>query len=520
EPLEPDPICSRLRGLSMLQIANMKRLMGDYPAAIEDYRHASTAFEATELSVHRYESHKGMLLCYLLNKDADAIETEMPLVLALFEKNRQKIKEEQNRNPFFDTEQGVYDLAIEYKFEADQREQSFYYSELSRARSLQDEIVGRLSAGVATDADSTKTASEAIYQPLTLDNLKQRLPDNVELVEYSVLNHRLLIWIVGKKQFEVIPQAVTQSALEELSNNYLEALMASDEKSLERETRLAAELYDWLLEPVQNRVDRAAELVIVPDKCLFKVPFAALLCRGSGKRALLDHNMLYSPSASVFVLCSEQAASKAGLKQGERLLCVGDPRFDSQSHQGLKSLPSAAVEARDVAALYQDPLLLIGENATKAQIATGLQSCDVLHFAGHFVPDDLDSGRSRMVLAGNHANSNPTVDSLSLDEIAGMKLPKARLAVLSSCQSGIERYYARQGLIGLSRAFLMAGVPVVIASQWSVETDATSELMIKFHAFRKLKGVPSTDALRQAQLAMLDHPNERYRRPYYWAAFF
>jgi CHAT domain-containing protein len=74
-------------------------------------------------------------------------------------------------------------------------------------------------------------------------------------------------------------------------------------------------------------------------------------------------------------------------------------------------------------------------------------------------------------------------------------------------------------MIGMSRIFIASGVPLVVASLWPVDSEATAELMIKFHQYRKQKGFTTIDALRQAQRDMLDSPEPRYRRPYYWAPF-
>jgi CHAT domain-containing protein len=62
-------------------------------------------------------------------------------------------------------------------------------------------------------------------------------------------------------------------------------------------------------------------------------------------------------------------------------------------------------------------------------------------------------------------------------------------------------------------------VPLVVASQWSVDSDSTADLMIKFHRYRKQQNMPTVAALRQAQVDMLTNGKELFRQPYYWAAF-
>ena len=70
-------------------------------------------------------------------------------------------------------------------------------------------------------------------------------------------------------------------------------------------------------------------------------------------------------------------------------------------------------------------------------------------------------------------------------ELAGDSLRRTKLVVLSACQTGVEGYYNSEGLIGMSRTFLASGVPLVIASQWKVDSDATAKLMKDFHRYRR-----------------------------------
>jgi CHAT domain-containing protein len=72
-------------------------------------------------------------------------------------------------------------------------------------------------------------------------------------------------------------------------------------------------------------------------------------------------------------------------------------------------------------------------------------------------------------------------------------------------------------MVGVARTFLATGVPLVIASQWSVDSEASGKLMVNFHRFRKTDHLSTAEALRHAQLEMLR--DEKYRQPYYWAAF-
>ena len=105
-------------------------------------------------------------------------------------------------------------------------------------------------------------------------------------------------------------------------------------------------------------------------------------------------------------------------------------------------------------------------------------------------------------------------------EIYKLNLARARLVVLSACRTGIEKYYGGEGMVGLSRPFIAKRIPLVVASLWPVNSVTTADLMIRFHGYRKSgDGLPTAEALRQAQLEMLSGANSENRLPYHWAAF-
>src|SRR5262249_58509740 len=112
---------------------------------------------------------------------------------------------------------------------------------------------------------------------------------------------------------------------------------------------------------------------------------------------------------------------------------------------------------------------------------------------------------SRLLLARGRADSAPDSSAgfLRADEVYGLTLRRAPVVVLSACDSGVEYYYNGEGMIGMSRVFVAAGPPVVVASLWQVEADATGKLMISLHQQRKRHGTPTAEALALAQEDMV-----------------
>ena len=88
-------------------------------------------------------------------------------------------------------------------------------------------------------------------------------------------------------------------------------------------------------------------------------------------------------------------------------------------------------------------------------------------------------------------------------ELIKEKFGKTKLIVLSACRTGVENYNRGEGLIGLSRTFMAAGVPVIVGSQWDVDSASTAKLMKKLHSYRRQKNISTNRALQLAQIDML-----------------
>jgi CHAT domain-containing protein len=93
----------------------------------------------------------------------------------------------------------------------------------------------------------------------------------------------------------------------------------------------------------------------------------------------------------------------------------------------------------------------------------------------------------------------------------------ADLVVLSACESALGKEFRGEGLVGLARAFMYAGVPRVVGSLWEVSDRATAELMKSFYAGMLQRHLRPSAALRAAQLELMRDP--RWSSPYYWAGF-
>ncbi|MET0626081.1 MAG: CHAT domain-containing protein [Pyrinomonadaceae bacterium] len=506
---------------SVLQIAHLQRQAGRCADALASYDEAIRTYERMELRIYSYEAHKGRLMCHVaLGHDAE-VEAELPVVLAKFEEYRRLslTSAEQHLIALADREQGVYDIAIDHAYEKGEAERAFDYSEKSRSRSLLDTLRKRAPSDAATAAAAASPEPAEHASPASLSEIKDRMPAGVQAVQYTVLADKTLIWLVTRGQARVIESAVGAAELDAKVSAYLELLTRGPADGRDELARMAAELYDKLVAPVAPLLDPQKVVCVIPDKAVSRLSFAALKSSATGRYLISDFTLMSSPSLNVFLHCSDEARNKTG---AETLLSVGNPAFDRQDYPALPNLPASAREARGIARLYSpDAREFVGPEAVRENIVRELPRAAVIHFAGHYLPHARDPMSSRLVLAGGRGASGGDDGSLSARDLVGRKLPRAKLVILSGCHTGGESYYNGEGLIGISRTFLGTGIPLVVASQWAVDSEATAELMLKFHRYRRgeARRLPTVAALRRAQLDMLGEPGGLYADPYYWAAF-
>jgi CHAT domain-containing protein len=339
-----------------------------------------------------------------------------------------------------------------------------------------------------------------VTRPLSLAEIQARLPEQVQVVQYAVLPEKLAIWIVSKTRFDLLEKQTTSSELEKKIEDYQDLIIGR--APLAETKRAARDLYDLLI-PSDLAVEK--QLCLVPDKSLHQLAFATLVSP-DGKYLLQTYALFYSPSSSVSVLATENARRREN--RNESLLSVGNPDFDREENPNLPDLKDAETEARTITADYQKSLELVGSEATKEKFLRSMPEAEVIHFAGHFLANRQSPGNSKLLF---------TDGELRTSELGAYKLPVTKLVVLSACETGFERYNKSEGAIGIARTWLALGAPVVVASQWKVDSEPTKDLMIAFHRNRKEKGMSSAESLRQAQLELLGR--DKTKAPSYWAAF-
>ncbi|MFL5614816.1 MAG: CHAT domain-containing protein [Gemmatimonadaceae bacterium] len=323
-----------------------------------------------------------------------------------------------------------------------------------------------------------------------------RAPGVVEgdesLINYSLLGDSLLTWVVrgGDTSFTMVhvDRRRLGEQIERLRSG-MELAIAEDGSRRDLE-----ELYELLVRPIESHVARG-DLTIAVDGELANVPFAALRDSRKGEYLVERHAIRFA-----------QGLASAASVPPSRPLIVVDPAFDQRAFPGLPPLTQTEREAHSVAHEYPQAAVLRGAAAGESAIIDSLTRADLFHFAGHAVFNEIEPGRSFLVVGSRGLNATT---------IATLKLPRLRLVVLSACETVRATDRAGSGFFGLADAFFAAGAHGVIGSTWRVDDAATQQLMERFYIAYRRSG-NAAEALREAQVALLKSLDPSPSR---WAAF-
>jgi CHAT domain-containing protein/tetratricopeptide (TPR) repeat protein len=298
----------------------------------------------------------------------------------------------------------------------------------------------------------------------------------------------------------------------------------------------ARKLYDLLLKPAQELLLGKSKLVITPDDKLWELPFQALLNR-NGRYVIESSSVSYVPSLTVLrEIEAPRDKHRPGLPRLKdetadySLLALGNPTIGKETieraaltmrDENFDPLPEAEKEVKALGQLYGSARskVYIGADAREDRLKAEATQARVLHFATHGILNNASPMYSHLALAYGDTNEDGLLEAW---EVMQLDL-KADLAVLSACETARGRFGAGEGMIGLSWAMFIAGVPTTVVSQWKVESASTRDLMIGFHrqaltspAARKSK-TTKAEALRQAALKLMKNPATSH--PFYWAGF-
>jgi CHAT domain-containing protein len=376
-------------------------------------------------------------------------------------------------------------------------------------------------------------------QPISLQESATLLPDpKSALLEYITGEEKTYLFVLTRKEgsdaavpeLKVYVIPVTERQLKRRAEHFREQLGQRDLAF--RPT--SRDLFRTLIGPAKSQLAGKTALVIVPDGPLWNLPFQALL-GNEGRYLLQDNAIAYAPSLTVLremMRVHHKNSRGTVTPQSHTLLAMADPVLGrdtlqraSISYRGenFGPLPEAKREAIDLKQLYgsDQSKVYTGSDAGEDRFKAEAGQYRVLHLATHGVFNDASPMYSYLLLSSGNKNSKED-GLLEAWEISQMDL-KADLAVLSACETGRGRVSAGEGVIGLTWAFFVAGVPTTVVSQWKVESASTANLMLAFHqALRSddhsgVSAFAIARALQSAELQLLR--TQKYAHPFYWAGF-
>jgi CHAT domain-containing protein/tetratricopeptide (TPR) repeat protein len=419
-------------------------------------------------------------------------------------------------------------------------------------------------------AASPRYASLTQPEPLTVDAIQHDVLDGgTVLLEFALGERRSWLWAVTPAALTTV-ELPARDTLETAARGLYEALTARQPREGEAGTayarRVAAAdqlvrirgaavsrlLFGGIAAQL-NGAWRGKRLAIVPAGALQYLPFAALPVpaaagAGSAPRLMAGHEIVEAPSATVLATLRREAAGRP--RAGQRVAVLADPvfeagdprvarasaaaagdaipsyltsravqRIDDVRGRGLARLPFTRDEANAIAAIA-GPARTLRATDFDARRATvlggGLEDYRIVHFATHGLIDAERPELSGLVLSLVDARGAPQDGLLRLHDIFNLAL-RADLVVLSGCQTGLGKEIRGEGLVGLTRGFMYAGAPRIVASLWQVSDLATAELMKEFYAGLLERRLTPAAALRRAQIAIAQNP--RWSAPYFWAGF-
>jgi CHAT domain-containing protein len=411
-------------------------------------------------------------------------------------------------------------------------------------------------------AKSPRYAALTQPQPLSIKEIQEEvLDDDTVLLEYVLGKERSYLWAVTTasfKSFELPRQAEVEGAAQRVYE-----LLVAKADQLYPEALL--NLSKMVLKPAEQQL-RKKRLIIVSEGALQYIPFGALPDpnparersphRATSEPLVLNHEVISLPSVSTLaVLRREFSARKPASKT---LAVLADPVFETHDERikpmssgrgaevqvgndakiqktalpadlerstgdlgldGFDRLVQSRREAELIAALASTGKMLnaLDFDASRATATSNeLGEYQILHFATHSLLNNQHPELSGIVLSLVDEQGRQQDGFLRLYEIYNLKLG-ADLVVLSACQTALGKDIKGEGLVGLTRGFMYAGVPRVVASLWKVSDKATSELMKRFYQKMFKERMRPAAALREAQVSMLK--DKQWRPAYYWAGF-
>ncbi len=530
---------------SLCGLGNAYDSLGQYHRAIEF--HEQLLEISREIGNRQGESISLNNLGYSLLKTNQLAEAEIALraSIAIRETLRSELVNNDYQASIFETQVSAYRLLQQVLVAQSKFDEALEISEMSRTRAFVELLQKTLLTAPLHSPPYQQEGEELskllpLKPPLSkgglgglsIPKIQQIARDrNSTIVEYSIIDPEIYIWVIQpngnithraanleplNQQNQTLKQIILKARVsigttetdDEGNKIQLESQYKRDETG---GFPLLQLLHQILIEPIIDLLptDVNSPIIFIPHYDLFLVPFAAL--QDSDNRYLIEHHtILTSPSIQVLELTRQHQNRVRGLRQAA--LIVGDPtihpNFQLDPHK-LRQMPRAK-EAAEVIAATLRTQAISGDNATKVAILDRMLNTRIVHLSAHGLIDDLQSsGIPGAIILAPSGDDDGAIHAI---DILQLKLD-SELVVLSACSTGRGKITG-DGVIGLSRCFILAGVPSIVVSLWDMGAPAAKLLMTEFYQ-NLARGDDRAAALRRAMLTTKDV----LMTPLDWASF-
>ncbi len=292
-------------------------------------------------------------------------------------------------------------------------------------------------------------------------------------------------------------------------------------------------LYNLLFAPLEPYIPAGADITVIPDGPLHRLPFAMLVRAPVDSYAyknadyLLRHHAISIEASAAHVALRREviqpfaydvvALGKSNFTP-ERLENSAGPQFpEPEISYSFRSspffdLPAVTDELYSLKSNFRDVLISVNEQATESFLYENMNRGRILHIASHAVANHQSPMQSTIILSPDSSNDG----LVHLYELQGRTL-NTPLVVLSSCNTARGKILAGEGVVGLHYGFRALGAQSLLATRWPVDDRAFATLISHFYS-ELASGVGKDEALRRAQLQYLESAPPSALSPFFWAA--
>lgn len=412
----------------------------------------------------------------------------LQLAIDHVEQRRARFETAESRFAMFETVESVFDDMIGLELADGRSESALRYLEQSRTADQPEQ--------------NDVTAVDFVFPS------GFRVPNGTVLLDYALLDSVPVLFIISTNRIREHWIAVNRDSLGRLSERVRAEIGQVDASA--QATRAA--LHDLLIAPAAPELKGASRIVVVPDRELHALPFAALRDRHRSQYLIEQYEISTVPSIAFYRQSIERGRQ---IISRNNVVIVGNPEVGPELQSELPGLKGAEQEATQIAAIYPKATLKLGAAATRAQLSVLLEGASIFHFAGHAVFDPYRPEMSYLAVAGG---SEGAESAWRTQEIRTLRLSTLKTVVLSACSTLNARPIRTGPLAGVAHAFISAGAASVITTLWPAEDRSAIDIAVAIHHEMAQDRAPGA-ALRAAQLAALRSENPGQRAPAVWANF-